>query len=258
MPSAIERPEVAALVSLLEVMAQSAPETPLAAIQDFNQRGRDAWVAARAAEIPPGSNVLDVGAGPCPYRALFSDCRYETHDFTAYEGYRDSARGEGLYGAIDHVSDILALPVADGAFDVVLCTEVLEHVPEPIRAVGEMARVLKSGGVMILTAPLGAGLHQEPYHFYGGYTPHWYAMVANRFGLTVGRIEPNGGFFKHLAQECARVTWTMDKHRAGHGSNADAVALLFGELLPRYLYALDERFPEDGFTVGFHVVLRKG
>ena len=206
--------------------------------------------------MPAGARVLDVGAGTCPYRPLFTHARYETHDFTGYEGYQDPAR-EGLYGAIDHVSDITALPLPAAAFDVVLCTEVLEHVPEPIAAVGEMARVLRPGGSMLLTAPLGSGLHQEPYHFYGGYTPHWYRMVAERFGLDVAEITPNGGTFRHIAQECARVSWWMGRHQHLHGDLAPAIGHLFGDLLPRFLTALDDQVFDPQFTVGYHVVLRK-
>jgi ubiquinone/menaquinone biosynthesis C-methylase UbiE len=158
---------------------------------------------------------------------------------------------------MDYVSDITAIPVEDASFDVVLCTEVLEHVPEPIAAVAEMARIVKRGGKILLTAPLASGLHQEPYHFYGGYTPHWYQMVADRFGLRIEELTSNGGTFRHIAQECARVSWTMERHRHLHGGLAPAVGHLFGELLPRFLSALDDACPDPQFTVGFHVVLRK-
>ncbi len=238
------------------MMSRLGDEPPIFEIQAFNQLNRDRWVRTRLAEIPAGARVLDVGAGSCPYQADLAHARYESHDFKAYEGYKDPGRGEGLYGRIDHVSDILSLPVAEGSFDAVLCTEVLEHVPEPIGAVGEMARVLRRGGLMILTAPLSSALHQEPYHFYGGYTPHWYRMVAARFGLDVVRMETNAGFFRHLSQECARVAWTLPKHEGLHRDPA-AVGMLFGELLPRYLSALDDACMMPEFTVGYHVVLSK-
>jgi len=45
------------------------------------------------------------------------------------------------------------IPVADGAFDAVVCTEVIEHAPYPDRVIGEIARVLKPGGILVLTFP---------------------------------------------------------------------------------------------------------
>ena len=138
----------------------------------FNLRCRDAWVKQQSGLIPPGSRVLDVGAGSCPYRVLFTHCDYRTHDFEQLKS--EQLRGHQGYGRVDYVSDICAIPVPDASFDIALCTEVLEHVPDPIRAVREFGRILKPGGTLLLTAPLGSGLHQEPFHFYGGYTPHWY------------------------------------------------------------------------------------
>ncbi len=232
-------------------LQQGASTLPLPEIHGFNQRERDRWMAAKAATVPAGSRVLDVGAGTCPYRPLFAHCDYRTHDFMQYEGVK--LGGTAQYGQIDYVSDVKRIPAPDGHFDVILCTEVLEHVPEPIEALREMARLLRPGGRLLVSAPLGSGLHQLPFHYYGGYTPGWYQQFGTGFGLDVREITPNGGFFKHLAQECARVAWTLPEHRHLHGGDADALQQFFGETLPRYLFALDERHPMPQFTVGHHV-----
>lgn len=71
-------------------------------------------------------------------------------------------------------------------------------------ALKELARILKPGGRLFLTAPLGSGLHQLPYHFYGGFTPEWYKHYFAKNKLDIVEITPNGGFFKHLAQECGK------------------------------------------------------
>ena len=238
-------------INFTEVLSKGASQLAIDEIQSFNQTQRDHWVDEKAKTILPGSRVLDVGAGTCLYRANFSHCDYKSHDFKRYEGYQNSH--EGSYGQMDYVSDINAIPVADESFDVVVCTEVLEHVPEPIAAVREMARILKSGGRLLLTAPLGSGLHQAPYHYYGGFTPYWYRHFCEQFGLSVVEIVPNGGFFKLLAQECARVAWTMPLHERFHGPNNEVVGTLFGELLPRFLFGLEEKCFIDQFTVGYHV-----
>lgn len=51
------------------------------------------------------------------------------------------------------LGDIEAMPFADGSFGTVLCTEVLEHVPDPAGALAEIRRVLQPGGVLIGTVP---------------------------------------------------------------------------------------------------------
>jgi radical SAM superfamily enzyme YgiQ (UPF0313 family)/predicted SAM-dependent methyltransferase len=239
------------------VLRKSAePLRPLVEIHDFNQRSRDQWVRVQAAKTPPGARILDVGAGTCPYRSIFSHCQYTSHDFKAYSG-SEKLGGGSEYGQIDIESDICAIPVPDACYDVVLCTEVLEHVLEPLEAVREMVRILKPRGRLLLTAPLGSGLHQLPFHYYGGFTPEWYKTIATRYFLNVIEIIPNGGFFKVLAQECARVAWTFDSHKQLHGEKAKEIWHLFNELLPRYLYNLDDASYMDQFTVGYHVELIK-
>lgn len=250
-PSNVQMPDVSGIAQAIDVLAQPASQLSLAEIHNFNQNERDKWMREKAQRIPAGAMVLDIGAGTCPYRQLFNHCQYKTHDFKQYAGVKLGG-GTG-YGDIDYVSDITAIPVPDGSFDVVVCTEVLEHVPEPIEALREFARIVKPGGRILLTAPLGSGLHQLPYHYYGGYTPEWYKYVAQKFGLRIVELVPNGGFFKLLAQESARVAWTMQQHQHLHGENVAFIQHLFGEWIPRYLFALEEKCFIDQFTVGYHV-----
>jgi len=239
----------------IPVMKQRATSMSLDEIHNFNQRDRDKWVIAKASEVPAGSSILDIGAGTCPYRKYFSHCNYKAHDFKKYQGVMLGNTTE--YGEIDYESDIVSIPVPDESFDYILCTEVLEHVPEPIKAIEEMSRILKPGGKMILTAPLGSGLHQLPYHYYGGYTPEWYKLMAERYNLNLIEIVPNGGYFRLLAQESARLAWTWDQHKQFHGENGQLIHSLFGEWIPRYLFRLEENCFIDQFTVGYHVILQK-
>jgi hypothetical protein len=120
-----------------------------------------------------------------------------------------------------------------------------------------MARITKPGGRLFLTAPLGSGLHQEPYHFYGGYTDHWYRKFLTEFGCDVVSIEPNHGFFAHLGQECARFRWQFDRLKLDHGGYEDELTRMMGDVLPRYFYELDKRTLLKEFTIGFHVEARR-
>lgn len=224
----------------------------------FNRSSRDAWVAAQAAKVPACSLVIDVGAGSCPYRSLFSHCDYRSQDFKQLAD--GQLRSHAKYAEVNYVSDICNLPVADSIFDVVLCTEVLEHVPEPIRAVREFSRVLKPGGKLYLTAPLGSGLHQEPYHFYGGYTPYWYRRFLAEAGFSEITIEPNRGFFSHYGQEGLRFLKMLAPWKSWNNLPWLLLWLLgvpWCLLLSLLASLLDRLDTHKGFTIGYHVEAKK-
>jgi SAM-dependent methyltransferase len=234
----------------------------IAKIFAFNLYERDKFVERWAATITVQSKVLDVGAGPCRYRALFGHCRYYAQDFAKYEGSSEGVladKSRWTCGQLDFVSDATSIPASEGTFDAVLCTEVLEHVPEPIAVVHELARILRPGGTLLIAAPLGSGLHQEPYHYYGGYTPYWYYKFLADAGFTQIEVIPNGGFFKHYGQESQRFSALIDPRRATGTAKyllapIWALTLLwFRCVLPLACHYLDRLDKYMAFTVGYHV-----
>lgn len=224
----------------------------------FNQVWRDKWAAKEAAYLAVGSRVLDVGAGSCPYRNFFLHCDYFTQDFA---GLNDAQLRHGGYGDIDYVSDAQSIPVPDASFDVVLCTEMLEHVPQPILVIREFARILRPGGVLLLSAPLGSGLHQEPHHFYGGFTPYWYERFLGELGFSQIKIEANGGFFRHYGQESLRLIGMTKNIISSFPLIAKLICFplwlmsvpFFGVLIPGLCVFLDQFDIDQKFTVGYHI-----
>jgi len=224
----------------------------------FNLINRDRWIAQQAASLPAGASVLDVGAGSCPYRGYFAHCHYQTQDFAALAP--DQLR-DGGYGRIDYVCDAASIPVDAGSFDAILCAEVLEHVPEPIKVVREFARILKPGGKLMLTAPLGSGIHQEPHHYYGGYTEYWYRKFLSEAGFEHIAVQANAGSFMYYAQESIRFLRTTNPALIEMPLPARLLWAPFwllllpvlGLLVPVSAMLLDRYDRERRFTVGYHV-----
>ena len=147
------------------------------------------FVASAGRAIPAGARVLDAGAGDAPYRGLFSHCDYRTSDWS------NSPHAGGR--AADVVAPLHELPVPDGSFDAVLCTQVLEHVPDPGAVLAELHRVLAPGGSLWLTVPFVGQLHEEPYDYFR-YTGYGLRSLVEGAGFTGVAIEPIGGYFASL------------------------------------------------------------
>ena len=224
----------------------------------YNQVRRDRWIARQAAGLPAGSRVLDVGAGSCPYRAQFAHCVYKTQDFAALQ--EGQLRG-GRYGQIDYVCDATKIPVSDASFDAVLCAEVLEHLPAPVDVLREIGRVLAPGGKLFLTAPLGSGIHQEPFHFYGGYTPFWYRKFLGEAGFSELTIEANEGSLRAIAQASIYFLLLTRPFRLRMSLLAELAWMpfwvlllpLLGVAMPIACKLLDRFDREQRLTVGYHV-----
>jgi SAM-dependent methyltransferase len=144
----------------------------------------------RAAAPRARGQLLDVGCGDRRFEPIFAPFvdRYlgVEHQavFETTEASRRTAKPDLLY-------DGKRLPFDDRSFDTVISTEVLEHTPEPPALIAEMARVLKPGGSMIVTAPFAFRLHEEPYDFFR-FTPHGLASMLERAGLRVVQVTPFG------------------------------------------------------------------
>lgn len=213
---------------------------------------RDPWLAAKAAALPPSARVLDAGAGQCQYSPLFAHCAYKTQDFAQYTGTAAGSQSETWnYGRIDYVSDITAIPMPDASFDVVLCTEVLEHLPRPIEALKELSRVLAPGGKLLITAPMACGQHQQPYHYYGGFTPNFYKHFLAESGLEVTEMLPIGGLMKHAGQEIHRAGRLLEERTPDNFSALEKYLLMCW--LPKYLMRKDKEVFVEEFTVGYLV-----
>lgn len=153
-------------------------------------RTRIDYAISANAKVAHGT-LLDIGCGSKPFEQTFEPYieKYIGLEYSPESGYRGNRA--------DVCGDAAFLPFADESFDTILCTEVLEHVPNPEKAIEEFARILRPGGTIITTAPFFYPIHDE-YDFFR-YTPDGVAAIMNRYELQVERIEPLSGTAVALA-----------------------------------------------------------
>lgn len=176
---------------------------------NINEYNRQEWLARVLTKLPDGHRILDAGAGELKNRVYCNHLNYVSQDFCEFEG--GGKCNEGLQfnywdtSRIDIVSDISDIPEPDASFDAILCSEVLEHIPEPTDALNEFARLLKPGGVLILTAPFSSNVHMAPYYFCTGFSKYWYEYHLVQRGFEITELVPNGDWYTLLRQEIMRL-----------------------------------------------------
>jgi ubiquinone/menaquinone biosynthesis C-methylase UbiE len=180
-------------------------------LRNINEESRQSWLAKTIQALPKGTRILDAGAGELKNRKYCDHLTYVSQDFCQYLGAGQGHQEEGLQtnswdtSRIDLVSDITEIPAPDASFDAVLCSEVLEHVPEPTHALDEFARLLKPGGVLILTAPFASNVHMAPYHFCSGFSKYWYQHHLEQRGFQIQTLVANGDWYALMQQELTRL-----------------------------------------------------
>jgi SAM-dependent methyltransferase len=120
---------------------------------DFNRLG-----------ITPGNRILDIGCGEG--RHTVRACQEpDTFSIGGDFGFNNLVTTKGkleFHERLNDLScrdwalsamDVTALPFADDSFDVVICSEVLEHIPDDEKAVSELIRILKPGKILAVSVP---------------------------------------------------------------------------------------------------------
>jgi len=155
-----------------------------ALIQD---RLREEFISDSFKKFGRRSKLLDLGCGIKPFQTL-------------YAGFSETSVGIDVehspHGTsmADRIYDGKKIPFDDNTFDYVLCTEVLEHVPDPKEFLMEIRRVMKPGAVLIMTIPFMVPLHEEPYDFYR-YTKYGLKHMLDGAGFASHDITPFSEYY---------------------------------------------------------------
>ena len=193
-----------------------------------------------AADLPAGARLLDAGAGEARHAALFPRQHYFGVDLAVGDANWN-------YGKLHCIADLGALPFAPLSFDAVLNIVTLEHLPDPARALREMARVMRPGARLLLAAPHEWEVHQSP-HDYFRYTRHGLQYLLAQSGFVNIVITPAGGYFRLLARRLLNgLQFFAGGARWLLFIPAAAMAVPLAMVLP----ALDGLDAEKNFTLGY-------
>jgi ubiquinone/menaquinone biosynthesis C-methylase UbiE len=221
-----------------------------------NRNNREKWLENELSKLTLGSRILDAGAGELQYKKFCKHLQYTSQDFGEFKGNEDNI---GMHQSeiwdshkVDIISDIINIPVPDESFDAIMCIEVFEHLPEPIKAIKEFFRILKKDGILLITAPTISLTHQEPFYFYSGFSKYFYEHHLNNEGFKIEEISENGNYFEFLAQELRRANIVAKEYseqkRTGKEIKATGIVL---KMLSRFSSTGDRSKLLTSF--GYHV-----
>jgi SAM-dependent methyltransferase len=129
------------------------------------------------------SLFLDLGCGERPYQKFYNKYFKKTIS-TDYVATKNT----------DICADAQSLPFEDNIFDYILMTEVIEHIPDENKAIAEIYRVLKPGGILFLTWPFNYMMHEIP-NDHARYTEFGMSNRVERVGLKIDYILRRGNAF---------------------------------------------------------------
>ncbi len=198
--------------------------------------------------------LLDVGCGRKPYGKWLPN-------IDRHLGVDMPSTMHGPEHA-DVWASALALPFADATFDSVLCTEVLEHTPDPAVGLREMARVSKVGTLLLLTVPFSEQLHEKPYDFCR-FTSYWLEHLLKITGWEILQLRPRGGAWLELGFRVSSFLYTSfgatsDEHgKLSPRSIASFLVIPACAAVQIFSSIMDKLLPSSISTMGYGVLARR-
>ncbi len=223
-----------------------------------NELLRDRWLEKKLKKIPAGLTLLDAGAGESQYKKYCPHLKYIAQDFGQYNGDGDVGLQMGNWDntKLDIISDITAIPLPDASVDVIMCTEVFEHIPDPLAALKEFNRLIKPGGYLIITAPFVSFTHFAPYHFATGFSSFFYEKHLEANDFMIEELEKSGNYFEFLGQENRRIKSIALKY-ANHKINFLEKVIIHLNLYILQRLSKKDKGSSELLCYGIHVFARK-
>jgi ubiquinone/menaquinone biosynthesis C-methylase UbiE len=223
-----------------------------------NEQNRIDWIERTLKKIPEGLTILDAGAGELQFKRFCNHLKYISQDFGQYSGQGTIGLQTGSWdnSKLDIVSDITAIPLPDHSVDAIMCTEVLEHVPDPVAVIKEFGRLIRPGGYLLLTAPFASLTHFAPYHFASGLNRFFYEKHLKDNAFKIEELYFNGNYFEYIAQENRRIKQVASKYANSRLNIIDKIIVHLNLLLLQRLSRKDTGSSEL-LCYGIHTFSRK-
>jgi len=201
-----------------------------------------------AAQDFSGRNILDVGCGAKPYQQLFSAAAKYIGIDIAGGGHFDQAK------EVDQFYDGQNIPFPDNSFEVVICTQVLEHAASPEKLITEISRVLKPAGQLCLTMPLVWSEHEIPYDF-RRFTRYEHQRLLAAQGLSIESLTATTGTFGVTGQLLAAFIFESWGRRSRLAKALVALLLCFP--IQAISIILDKIFHNSWITLDYVIIAKK-
>ncbi|MEJ0024616.1 MAG: methyltransferase domain-containing protein [Rhizomicrobium sp.] len=200
----------------------------------ISRRGLQLAIAKYAPQFK--GRLLDLGCGRKPYRPLFANV-------SEYVGVDVEVSGhETKRMEVDVYYDGKTLPFPDDHFDGIFSSEVFEHVFNLPAILNELHRVLRPGGIMLITVPFAVEEHEVPYDF-GRYSSFGLKHILETAGFEIRIQEKRGTFIAALTQYVVSYLarrWPLSKSTAVRlivtpilFAPINAIGMLFAAILPK-------------------------
>lgn len=194
--------------------------------------------------------MLDVGCGRRPYESLFRS-RVDSYIGLDWPVHATPSTP-------DIIADALRLPLAGESADTVLATELMEHLPSPTAFLQEIHRVLRPGGVAIVSVPFLEPVHEAPRDYYR-FTPFSLRILFDQCGFVVSELWSRGGWWSVVVGSLLNQrVYDAANPISPDGSRSrpilGAVALPLCAGLQMVSYAFDKLGESSRYTLGYTVV----
>jgi SAM-dependent methyltransferase len=199
--------------------------------------------------IKEGDSIFDIGCGNKPYEAYIRKITGKTSKYRGCDIVQSSKQKVDIVCEATHITE------QSESYDVVLCTQVIEHVFEHHKIFEEAYRLLKPGGLFIVSSALVWQLHEEPYDFYR-FTLYGFRELLTAAGFAIKYGKHSGGQWAAFGQ--------MFLHIASISFRNKILRKLFNFLcIPMILFCnlfftwLDKKVNDAHFTLNYVFVGQK-